>query len=265
MQSRRVAPFLLVPLVAGLVACSSDGGSKDKNTSSAPAGTSAAAPTNPEAAALTTKLRTGIGSLRSAHFVLSGTLAGAPLTGSGDQKLSDGKADALQAEAILPGGLGAVSIVVTDGKAYAKLPPNLGDAKKPWVVISSTSTNIVVQKVSGFVDAALAAASVGKLGDLTSAATKVENKGAASVGAIKTTHYLLVVDPTRLPGGLADPEVLGTKTISIDLYLDATNRPVQVRAQLSVSDQAADISIVFSKFDAPVTVSPPPADQIATD
>lgn len=260
MQPRRIAPFLLVPLAATLVACSSDGDSKSKDT--APAGTSTAAQ-SPEAVALTKKLQAGVATLRSAHFFINGTLAGEPLNGAGDQRLSGGKLDALNADVTLPGGVGRISVVVINGKAYAKLPPSLSDEKKPWVVISSKSANIVVQQVSDFVEVALTAASVGNLGELTSASTTVVYTGSATVGAVLATHYLLTVDPSKLPGSVADSDVLGTKPIPVDLYLDLTGRPVKVRAKLTVSDQPADITIVFSKFDEEVTVSAPPANLIA--
>lgn len=260
MRSRHLAVVLVLPVVLAAASCTSDGGKSDKSSgarSSAPGSSSASA----DISALVAKLKAGVRPLKSAHFTISAKVGGEPLTGAGDQKLDAGRLTALKAGADVPGGVGNVSIVVVGAKRYVKLPAPFATKQKPWVPITADSTNVIVKQLAGFVDAALSAASLGSLPDITSATTKLTNKG-TSAG---TTHYALVIDPAKLPGNLSTTAALGTKPIPAELYVDSSGRPVKVQVALSVLGQSTDTTVTFSDFDAPVSVAAPPAGQIATD
>lgn len=255
---RFVTTIALAAVSAVLLAsCTSDDKAGDK---SSPPASASAAGKSVAAAELARTLEAGIGPLKSAHFTVDSQVGGQPLTGTGDQQLDGGELTALAAQAALPGGLGQVELVVTGGKSYAKLPRGLANATKPWTLITADNPNVIVKQLASFVDAALTATSLGNLGDVVGATKSIRDVGAETVGATATTHYKIVVDPAGLPSA-----GLGDKPIPADLYLDKSGRPIKIRVALTVSGQATNTTIVFSKFDAPVSIQAPPASQIATN
>ena len=213
---------------------------------------------------LVDSLTRGIGSIRTARFTVRSQLVGQSVTGSGDEVLAGGRLTGLSATATLPGSLGDVALVVTGGRTFAKLPKALSSSPKPWTAITADSSNPVVAQLASFVDTALTAASLDNLAHVAGAASSVRDLGAATVGGVAATHFRVQVDPTRLPSSLAGKAGLGTASIPAEIWVDAKGRPVQVRVALKVSGSATDTTIGFSRFDAPVTVTAPPASQVAT-
>ncbi|GAB2470156.1 hypothetical protein [Jatrophihabitans fulvus] len=238
---------LLIVLAAllALGACTSDGGGGAKSPSPA-AGSGD----------LAGRVAGAVAQLSSAHVAITGTYGGQKFSGTGDEKLDTGALEGLAADLTLD-GVGSASLVVLGDKRYVKLPPALGGSK-PWLVVDASSTNLIVKQVATFVDVALAVGNVGSLGDVVTAARTVKPAGTGKVGGVAVTRYDLVVDPAKL-GGLG-----GTVTgdVPVTLSVDAQNRPVQVRARPTVAGSKADATAIFSKFDAPVTVTAPPAGQI---
>jgi hypothetical protein len=47
--------------------------------------------------------------------------------------------------------------------------------------------------------------------------------------------------------------------------VDGKGRPVKVTENLTVQGQTVDTTVTIGDFDAPVTITAPPADQVATD
>jgi hypothetical protein len=57
---------------------------------------------------------------------------------------------------------------------------------------------------------------------------------------------------------------LGEKTIPVDLYLDSTGRPVLIKIAVKLGTQSFPIVIKVSKFNAPLQISAPPPNQVAS-
>jgi hypothetical protein len=92
--------------------------------------------------------------------------------------------------------------------------------------------------------------------DLAGSASSVRDKGSG--------HYALVIDPSRSSGTtlgtlLAD---IGQKTVPVDVFLDAKGRPVKVRIGVVLGSQSLIVRVDISKFNAPVHIGAPPADQV---
>lgn len=258
MRLRRLVPVTGLLVALTLSSCTSEGDSKDAG-SSTPSGVA----TGGGATSLSSTLKAGVGKLASAHFVITGTVSGQPLTGSGDQKVDNGTLTGLQAQAKLP-VVGDVGIVVDATKRYVKVPPPLATAARPWVRVTADSKNLVVKQFAGLLDAALAAGDLGGLADLADAATSTRKVGSDPVDGTPATRYAIVVDPAKLPDKAASV-ALGTATIPVDLWVDAQDRPLRVHAKLAVVGQPVEVTVTFSKYDAPVTITAPPASQIAPD
>ncbi|MDQ2796662.1 MAG: hypothetical protein M3Y06_05805 [Actinomycetota bacterium] len=266
MLPRRYSAVIALSLAFVLPSCSSSGSPHGKKR--APNSTSAASPaaqgTRVDAATLAKRLETGIGSISSAHFTINAKIAGRAISGTGDQEVDAGKLTALDAKATLPGGLGDVELLVAASQTYAKLPKGLSTGTKPWTAVTASSSNPIVSQLASFTSTALAAASLGNLAPVAGAATDVRDLGPAMTSGIPTTHYRITVDPTRLPADVTANGGLGTASIPADLYVDESGRPIKIRVALSVVGSPTDATIEFSKFGAPVTITAPPADQIAT-
>jgi hypothetical protein len=253
MNLRRIIALLALPC-ALFTACSS---------STSGGGAVSGMPTT--ATALATLMKTAIAKTTSARFTLDVTLAGEGLTGSGVEKLAQGKLVALDVSEHLPQG--ALRVIMVDGKTYAKLPKSLNPSGKPYLPVTTSSSNVVISALAGSLDSALSSASLGDVGTFAKAAKSVKVVGAAKVAGVSTTHYSIVVDLARLPGDLPGKDQLvqgGLKTLPLELYIDAQGRPIEVSEDFNAQGQHVKTKVVVTGYDQPATITAPPADQIGS-
>ena len=81
------------------------------------------------------------------------------------------------------------------------------------------------------------------------------------------THYSIVVDVTKLPADNSTKQALATAgltSLPIEMWVDSKGRLVQLTEALTVSGQSTSTKITISKYDQPVTITAPPADQVST-
>ena len=224
------------------------------------------APATPsDAAGLAAFLRDGTASIRSAHLELEVDAAGNSITGSGDETLKDGKAEAFDLTETIP-GVGDLRVVMVDGQTYVQLPAGLNPSGKPWLLISTESTNPVVQQLATSLQSVTSSSSLDQYTAFTEAAT-VEVVGAEQVDGVDATHYALTVDVTELPNdtpGRSELLSAGLVKLPVDLWVDGQGRPVKVSEELTVQSQKVTTLVMLSDFDADVTITAPPADQVAT-
>jgi hypothetical protein len=269
--SRRQLRCLPVLAAASLaVAGCGGGGAVEGTASQAPSSSPSASPTSPapptDAAGLAAALQASARSVRSAHLSLQVTAAGQAIDGQGDETLSDGKLQSLDLTETVPGA-GQLRILTTGGQTYAQLPASLNRSGKPWVLVSTSSSNPVVAQLASSLEQTQQSASLDQYTAFTQAATGLQVVGREQVGGADATHYRLTVDVTRLPESLPGREQLlgaGLTSLPVDLWVDDRNRPVKVTENLTVQGQAVDTVVTLGNFDAPVSITAPPADQVAT-
>jgi hypothetical protein len=228
---RRYAAAVLLPVLLAAGCSSSGGGNSDTSppSSSARQSNASVPPGSAAAAALAAKIRTGLSGLTSAHIVVDA------------------------------GSLGGTSRIVTIGStSYAMLPKGRNTSGKPWVTVTTSSKNEFVRALASSLSLNKAAASLPAVADLVSTATSVKPKS--------TTHYALVIDPSKSKGTtlgtlLAD---IGQKTVPVTIDLDGKGRPVKIQIAVKLGSQSFTYSVDVSKFNAPVHISAPPADEIGT-
>lgn len=259
MKLRRICALPLAA-VAALAACSSSGNSGD---------VPANAPT--DAAGLAAQLKSATSKITSAHITLDANLSsGAAITGQGDEQLSHGKLQALDVSENLSGYTGALRIIVVHGKTYAKLPASLntsGTPGKPWVVVTPDSSNPVVRELASTIDSALSSASLGEISTFMDSTKSVSLKGRDTIDGVPTNHYSVVVDVTKLPSTTPGRSALvaaGVKTLPLELYVDDKRRPVQVTEQLKIQGQNVSTKLIASRYNQPVSIKPPPVDQVGS-
>lgn len=260
MRIRLISATALVAAAATvLTGCSST------TSGTGSAGSPAATPT--DARGLGTLMKQAVNDVTSAHIALKVQVSGQAVTGSGDEKLSNGKLTAMHIAEQLPGGSGSLELIIADGKTYAKLPSQLNPTDKPWILVTADSSNPVIQQLSNSINTSLSSASVGNVDVFVNAAKSVTVKGHETVDGVGATHYGIVVDVTKLSSNLPGGDALaasGLKTIPLDLWIDDQGRPVQLTEKIKVQGQEADIKVDISKYNQPVSISAPPADQVAT-
>lgn len=266
MRAARSAAVAAVTALA-LAGCSGSGApAKTASTTAPSASVSARAGTPVDPAALGRRVRAAVAGVRSAHLRLDITLAGQAVTGGGEEKLTAGRLDALRVTESVA-SLGDITVVVVGDTTYARLPATLVKSRKPWVTVSSESTNPVVRQLASTIDIAKAAASLSSTSDFVSAATTLNRVGAGPAGGVRTTDYSMVVAPGRLPAdfpGRADLVATGLIAVPVQLSLDARSRPVRVAITTTISGQPVDTTLGLSRFDEPVTITAPAADQVGS-
>jgi hypothetical protein len=261
MTARPIRAVLALLATVALAACSSSTSGKGSAGSGAPSGM----PT--DAAGLGQLMQSAVEKITSAHITLDINAAGQALTGSGDEQLTGGKLVALDITENLPGGAGAIRIILVDGKTYAKLPASMNSSGKPYLLVTKDSTNPVIQQLAGSLDSALSSASLGSVSAFILAAKSVTPKGTESIDGVSTTHYSVVVDISKLPSSLPGKDALvssGLATIPLELYIDSEGRPIQVTEDFEVQGQSVSTKVTVTDYNKPVSIEAPPANQIGS-
>ncbi|HYZ36514.1 MAG TPA: hypothetical protein VE673_07285 [Pseudonocardiaceae bacterium] len=259
---RLVAVALLCPAIA-VAGCSSGGASHPPaNNSSA----SQAAPAPTDAAGLADLLRRGISSVRTVHLVLAVTAPNQTINSEGDAKVAGGTLQALDITEQL-GSAGKRRLIIVDNGTYAQVPGAANAAGKPWVSVSRDSTNPTVRNLAASLEAVRRSASLDHFSSFASAAQSVQLVGKDTVDGTPVNHYLVNVDVAKLPESTPGRQALlgaGITMLPIGLYVDEQGRPVKATQDLTVQGQHTTTVISLSKFNAPVSISAPPPDQVST-
>jgi hypothetical protein len=195
--------------------------------------------------------------------VTAGTVT---ITGAGDELLAKGKLRALDLTETVP-PVGELRIIIDAGKTYLKLPTTLNHTGKPWVLVSPTSTNPVVRQLESTLRSVQQSTSLDQFTTFTSAA-RVTRHMQESLDGVPVTHYGLSVDVAKLPATLPGRQQLtaaGLTTLPVDLWVDRQGRPLKFAESLTVKGQHVATTISIGQYDAPVTITPPPAAQVSTD
>lgn len=270
-MKRRHYAVLVLPAALLLAACTSSAGDQPAATSSPVPGTSSApVPSTPagtpaNAAELAALLQRGVSGIRTAHVEFALGVSGQSITGSGQEKLHNGKAVAVRLTEDI--GTGSVEVIIADGKTYAKLPGKPSTAGKPYVLISPDSKNAQIRALATIVDSAQSSASLDLVKQFANAASSVRVLGSQRVAGVPTTHYKLVVDASELPADYPGKSALhkaGIATLPLDLYVDGQGRPVQVVENITYQGRQITVKLVIDKYDQPVTITAPPANRVST-
>ena len=269
MNARRIIALLAALPTATLVAGCASSTAGNGQAGSGSGSTSVKSPSSghpTDAAGLGHLMQSAISGVTSAKFTLAVSAAGLDITGSGSEQLSNGKLVAIDVKESVPGA-GEVEIIVTGGKTYAKLPTGANGTGKPWVLVTTGSSNPVVQQLASTMQQTLSSASISSYTTFITAAKSVKYDGQQAVGGVDTAHYTVVVDVTKLPDSLPGKDALiqsGLSDLPVELYVDAQGRSWQVTEDLSVQGQSVQTRFTITGYNVPVTITAPPADQVST-
>lgn len=212
-------------------------------------------------------MKGGVESLTSAHLTMSINAAGQRITASGDEKFVDGKVTAMDLTEAIP-GFGSMRIIVIGDTTYMQLPAKYNTSGKPWQLVSASSSNPVIQQMAKSLESVQASASMDQFSAFVDAAKSVTLQGSERIDGVSVTHYAIVVDIAKLPASTEGLDTLiqaGITTLPVQLWLDDQGRPIKLTQEVTAGGQSVSTLITLSKYNAPVTITAPPADQISTD
>lgn len=217
-----------------------------------------------DVAGLAALLAKGKQSTKSAHIVLEETVAGSGFTGSGDERLADGKVVAIDLTETIPSA-GTVRYRIIGATVFAQLPDTLYKSSKPWVQISATTTDSVLKHLYTSFQSATQSGAGDTVRLFVAAAKNLKQHGTETFDADQVEHYSLAVDVPSLPADFPNRDALeqsGLTSIPVDLYVDALGRPRKVTEDFTLSGQRVTADVSLTKIDVPVTITAPPADQV---
>ncbi|MEO6886571.1 MAG: hypothetical protein ABI232_09850 [Jatrophihabitantaceae bacterium] len=233
-----------------------------------PSGSNSANRATPtDAAGLFAFMKSGVQSLTSAHLAMTIQAAGGTITAAGDEKIADGKLAAMDLTEAIP-EFGSLHIVLIGDTTYMQLPTKYNTSGKPWQLVSADSTNPVIQQMAKSLASIQSSASMDRFTAFARAAKSVTSKGTDQIDGASAAHYAIVVDIAKLPDSTSGKDTLiqaGITTLPVDLWLDAQGRPVKLTEKLTAGGQSVSTVVTLTKYDAPVTITAPPADQVSTD
>lgn len=250
--------------LAGCGSGSTHAASGDATSSHAAASSSAAPPT--DAAGLARLLQKSNASVSSAHVTMTVAAGTVTITGAGNELLSHGKLTAMDLTETVP-RVGELRIVIDAGKTYLKLPTSLNHTAKPWVLVSPASTNPAVRQLGTTLQSVEQTTSLDQFIAFTGAA-RVSRHMQETLSGAPVTHYVLSVDVAKLPASLPGKQQLvaaGLNLLPVDLWVDQQGRLVKFVENLDVKGQHVATTLDVGQYNAPVTVTPPPAAQVSAD
>lgn len=248
-RHRVTAAAVILPLV--LTAACTSSGHKGSPTGSTGSGSSSTS--DGTLLLVSRQVSAAVATLSSAAITIDA--GGLIATTTGHLKLSAGKA--VSSDFTIGTGSDAVRVITVGDTAVAALPAGENKSGKPYITVRADSSNEIVRGLSGTVPILQAASS---LGDLVGLLQKVTNFTVKTPG-----HYSFDVagdaKGSALEQQLAE---LSSKPVPVDLYVNAQNLPVKIVLTVNLGGSALPVTATLSDFNAPVTITAPPANQVAT-
>jgi len=161
-----------------------------------------------------------------------------------------------------------VHLIYVNQKIYV----DRGQNGKPWIVATPQSSDPVAAQLAQTLPASLTQYGGKYYVLMMSAGHDLSVVGPDTVAGVACTRYHLIVDPKafvqKLPASqraqMQAAIDAGVDSVPLDMWVDGQSRPVKTLVTLSVQGQSATSEYEQNHFDEPVTINPPPADQIGT-
>ena len=203
-------------------------------------------------------------SIKSAHLQLTENAGGTTVKADGDEELSNGSVKAIDLHETVNDVV--LRFVIIGTTVYAKLPPSLYQSPKPWVEISSSTTDERLHALYTSFQTSIQTGTGKSVGTLVSAGKDLRFEGEEQFDGVTVGHYKINVDVNSLPADFPSRDLLmqsGLSTLPVELYVDQSGRPRKVTENLAVGGQHVDVLITLTNIDVPVHIAAPPADQVA--
>jgi hypothetical protein len=201
---------------------------------------------------------------RSVHIAGRVSAAGQSVTVRGDSVLA-GKRSKMKMS-IAAGQFGTVQVVLVNQVIYLRAPQLsrlTGNAAKPWVKVDlADPRNMFRASFSRLVNQA----DPSKLAQTFKSIKGLRDLGTEHVNGVEATHYRVRIGVAAAArAGGADASQLRRaglpKTADVDAWIDTLQRPARISMNVG---SLAKVSLTFTRWGEPVTVTAPPANQVGT-
>lgn len=259
MKFKRVAAVLIAAVsTVALSACSGAG-----------TGTDNAAGANLTKDNFSQQLTAAQSNAKSLHLSGNITAAGQALSLSGDLAIGDQSLKSLQADLTMKLQGKSLEMILVDGSIYIN-GSDLGmttSPGKPWIKASLSDSKNSMGSAYNQLLSQMDPANMSKAFQAISTFNKV---GSQSVDGVAATHYLVTVDTAKALKAMGMSQVGAKplaqalasmpKTLSYDVWVDSSSRPVEIKTDFSGSK----LDLHFSNWGKAVTVKAPPASKVTT-
>lgn len=176
--------------------------------------------------------------------------------------------DSINAGAMnIPGGMREVLV---DDTLYLKMPQLARQTGKPWVKMSlkdlGSRAGLNLSQLMGQASQSNPADQVKKL----LASKDIHKVGSEVIGGVQTVHYagsvsaaeaMAQADPRLRELGKID-EAAGVTSTDYDLWVGPDSLPRQIIAKTATAHGPVSLTVTYSDYGAPVSISAPPAGQV---
>ncbi|HEX5119470.1 MAG TPA: hypothetical protein VFW65_30135 [Pseudonocardiaceae bacterium] len=175
--------------------------------------------------------------------------------------------------------LGNMETVLVNGTMYVKLPAQLanlmGSTGKPWTKFDLGADNPLSASLGSTADVAAQADPTKLLQQIAAGTiTKVTH---GTVNGVAATHYTITVDVAKMvaaqSGDQAEEQALqqlGVTSVPFDIWVDSNDLPLRIVTHVAYAEPGTNqseqvtITINYTDWGKPVTISAPPADQVGS-
>lgn len=210
--------------------------------------------------------------VHTAHMTFVAATPQGSVIGNGQIDI-DGAASKVQMSMTIP-SMGAMNVELLGSTMYLQLPQSLIKTSKPWVQINPNGTDPISKALSGVVSQEQQDTDPTKaISQLVGAGT-ITKVTPTTVDGQPATDYAITVDTQKLMNSsLVSPQLkqeltqMGVnlpKTLNYQMWLNSQNLPVKLIVQETVEGQQVDVTVTYTDWGAPITINPPPADQIGS-
>jgi hypothetical protein len=222
-------------------------------------------PSSP-AAELGARLQRGMSSAHSAHLVMLVGVGGETVRAEGDETFSHSSTTAFDLTESIP-LTGTLRMILAGGKLYVRLPAALNPTDKPWVRVKANTTDPALVPLAQALQQVKASASLRQYSLFAHAAAGIRDVGPSAAHGIAAELYTFSVLVARLPQdvpGIAALRASGLRSVPVRLWVDDHSRVVRMIETVTAGGQQSSTQLDLSNYDEPVSISAPPAGQIAT-
>ena len=269
-----IAGAAALGLAALVAACGSSGHPTSGSDATAGAASRGPSSTGPVRTAVTpaeiaSMMQAGAARVTSAHLAWESKLGDEVLLAmQGDEQLAAGKVVAMDLQEKLGGDL--VRVLAVGGKAYVNVVSGPDATGKTWILASPTSTDPVLKSLAGSIASAQQSGAADAYGVFVLAARSAKKVGTEPIAGQAATHYTVTVDLRKVHSPLITAQIrqamseAGISTIPLDLWLDDHGRPLKVVDVVAAEGQRSTNTVTLTKYNEPVTIAAPPADEVVT-
>jgi hypothetical protein len=219
---------------------------------------------------LSSLMSTSTSNVHTAHMQFDASTSHGDITGTGLLDI-DGANSKLQMNMNMP-SLGAMNMELVGGTMYMELPKGLVQSPKPWIKFDPSGTDPVSKALAAVVSQEQQSTNpVQTISQLVDAGT-ITSKTPDTLNGAPTTRYVIRVDTQKLLNSRAISLQLKQQlssaaaslppTIDYTMWLNSQNLPVKLTTSEKMASQQINVTVTYSDWGQPITITPPPADQI---